>query len=64
VLNVPEHVKSGGKRAKGVGVAAPEADVPAVYKSCFAMTDDYQKALRKLGVKRGCWPGACNEEHA
>lgn len=51
VLNVPENVKSGGKRAKGVGVAALEADAPAVYKSYFATTEDYQKALRKLGVK-------------
>lgn len=50
VLNVPENVKSGGKRAKGVGVAALEADAPAVYKSYFATTDDYQKALRRIGV--------------
>ncbi|HEX9088930.1 MAG TPA: cell division protein FtsK, partial [Arthrobacter sp.] len=50
VLNVPENVKSGGKRAKGVGVAALEADAPAVYKSYFATTDDYKKTLRKLGV--------------
>ncbi|MBG0738851.1 cell division protein FtsK [Paeniglutamicibacter antarcticus] len=51
VLNVPENVKSGGKRAKGVGVAALEADAPAVYKSYYATTDDYQTALRKLGIE-------------
>ncbi|MEH0110699.1 cell division protein FtsK [Tersicoccus sp. MR15.9] len=50
VLGVPENVKAGGKRAKGVGVAALEAVSPAVYKSYFATTDDYQRALRRLGV--------------
>lgn len=51
VPQVPENVKAGGKRAKGVGVATLEGQAPLIYKSYFAPTSDYQKALTALGVK-------------
>ncbi|MPV51057.1 cell division protein FtsK [Pseudactinotalea sp. HY160] len=47
---VPENVRSGGAAARGVGVADLEGETPAVYKSFFATTKDYQDRLRKLGV--------------
>lgn len=50
VPQVPENVKAGGKRAKGVGVSTLEGEGPLVYKSYFASTGDYRSALLGLGV--------------
>lgn len=52
VPTVPENVKAGGARARGVGVATLEGQAPYVYKTYFATTGDYQKALDRLGVRR------------
>lgn len=56
VPHVPENVKAGGMRAKGVGVATLESQAPAIYKSYFASTDDYRQALLALGVKENAHP--------
>lgn len=50
VPTVPENVKSGGPRARGVGVATLEGQAPEIYKSYFATTGDYGRALLALGV--------------
>src|SRR5699024_2762935 len=47
---VPENVKSGGKVARGVGVADLEGQPAGVYKSYFATTGDYRARLEELGV--------------
>jgi len=48
---VPEHVARDEKASRGVGVAEFEAQTPVVFKSFFATTDQYRKALLDLGVK-------------
>lgn len=50
VPTVPDNVKAGGDRARGVGVADLEGQAPAVYKSYFARTSDYQVELTRRGV--------------
>lgn len=50
VPTVPENVKSGGKRARGVGVCDLGGQAPVVYKTYFASPNDYASALRSLGV--------------
>jgi hypothetical protein len=50
VPSVPENVKAGGKRSRGVGAADLEGQAPAVYKSYFASTQDYREHLTRLGV--------------
>lgn len=52
VPHVPDNVKAGGKRAKGVGVATLEGHSPEIYKTYFATTDDYAAALERLGLKK------------
>ena len=52
VPTVPEHVKAGGKRARGVGAADIEGQAPAVYKSFFATTQDYRAKLERLGAPK------------
>ena len=51
VPTVPENVKAGGRRARGVGSADLEGQAPCVYKSFFASTQDYQAALRTRHVR-------------
>ena len=51
VPRVPENVKSGGKRARGVGVSTLEGAAPAIYKTYFNPAPDYAAKLRDLGVK-------------
>lgn len=50
VPGVPENVKAGEKRARGVGAADLEGQAPAIYKSFFASTQDYRAKLISLGV--------------
>jgi replicative DNA helicase len=50
VPGVPDNVKAGGKRARGVGAADLEGQAPSVYKSYFASTQDYKAKLLALGV--------------
>lgn len=48
VPQVPENVKAGGARARGVGVATLEGQAPAIYKSYFATPAQYANALKGL----------------
>lgn len=50
VVEVPEHVKSSGAHARGVGVADLEGHASVVYKSFYADEKDYAARLRELGV--------------
>lgn len=50
VPTVPENVKAGGKRARGVGVADLGGQAPTVYKTYFASPNDYAERLHELGV--------------
>lgn len=49
-VTVPDHVRSSGKHARGVGVADLEGHPSVVFKSFFATVDDYAARLRELGV--------------
>lgn len=47
---VPENVRADEKAARGVGGYESEGRFPSVFKSYFATTDDYRRALVKAGV--------------
>lgn len=50
VVDVPEHVRSSGAHARGVGVADLEGRASTVYKSFYADEQDYAARLRELGI--------------
>lgn len=52
VPTVPENVKAGGKRARGVGAADLEGQAPSIYKSFFASTQDYKAKLESMGTPK------------
>lgn len=56
VVEVPEHVKSSGKHARGVGVADLEGRASVVYKSYYADDKDYAKKLTELGLPQTSQP--------
>lgn len=58
---IPEHVKSSGKHAQGVGVADLESQAPAIYKSLWASTTDYAQRLGALGAVRTDCPAPTKE---
>ena len=62
VPTVPEHVKSSGNGARGVGAADLEGMAPFIYKSYFAPTKDYKAALEALGVPNTSRPAPTPEE--
>ncbi len=67
VVDVPEHVKSSGAHARGVGVADLEGHASVVYKSFYADEKDYAKKLTELGLplnKKASPTGAQVAEHA
>lgn len=64
VPTVPENVRAGGKRARGVGAADLEGQGPAVYKSFFASTRDYQAELGRRGAPRTTRPAPTPAEIA
>lgn len=61
---VPENVRSGGRRARGVGAADLEGEAPSVYKSFFASTDDYRSFLERRGVRVSSRPAPTASEIA
>jgi hypothetical protein len=64
VPTVPDNVRAGGARAKGVGAAEMEGAPPAVYKSYFATPADFARALDGLGVRRNPVPEPTPEQIA
>jgi hypothetical protein len=64
VPTVPENVKSGGKRARGVGAADLEGQAPSIYKSYFASTQDYKAKLEALGAPKTHQPAPTSAQIA
>lgn len=56
VPTVPENVKAGGKRSRGVGAADLDGQAPAIYKSYFASPQDYRAHLTKIRVRTTTQP--------
>ncbi|WP_028245481.1 hypothetical protein [Pseudoclavibacter soli] len=54
--HIPEWISADKGQSRGVGVAELEGQVPCVFKSFFASTDTYLKALSALGVQRNHTP--------
>ena len=52
VPSVPENVRADEKASRGVGGYESEGRAPSVFKSYFATTDDYRRALLAAGVPR------------
>lgn len=50
VPKVPDNVRADDKAGRGVGVTEFEGQKPAVFKSYFATTADYEAWLSKLGI--------------
>ena len=64
VPTVPENVKAGGKRARGVGAADLEGQAPSIYKSFFATTQDYKAKLESLGTPKTSQPSPTSAQIA
>lgn len=56
VPKIPDNVRDDGKAARGTGVAEPEGDEPAVFKTYFATVDQYKAWLEKVGVPKNSNP--------
>lgn len=56
VPHVPEWIRADKAQSRGVGVAELEGQPPCVFKSFFAPTEAYLRALRSLGVRRAVTP--------
>lgn len=56
VPKIPDNVRDDGKAARGTGVAEPEGDEPAVFKTYFATVDQYKQWLEKIGVPKNANP--------
>lgn len=50
VPHIPEHVKSSGDRARGVGLADLAGQAPVVFKSLFSPVKEYAARLAQLGL--------------
>lgn len=56
VPKVPDNVRQDGKASKGVGVGELEGQPPSVFKSFYAPTEDFRKALDALGLRKTLMP--------